>query len=510
MNIYVIYCHMLDTISITIQSGNGWNGCVAARREAGVAFWGPAGGDGGKGGDIILKASKDEQTLINFRQYSHLTAQNGQDGMIKDRYGANAPDKIAIVPIGTVVKDMKTWHILVQFTQDKQEYVIARGGKGGAGNIHFKNAVLQYPNFALLGEPGMMREIQLELQMLGDVGLIGTPSVGKSSLINTCCATRVKTADYHFTTLQPNIGIASVEGRSFSMVDIPGLVQGAASGKWLGNEFLRHILKARIFALVVDIDSYELGFEKLTTVFDEIILYIRQRFIGSTEFGEKIDDIILSLETEEDGYLILHCIAQRGDKQEVLFQKAIHIIANKYDMVNDLEIAQEFTKALATHIQQHFKTQWGRDISQKDLLHNTFIVSAATHYGIAEWTKTLANMITQREIKYTYLFDTVITHTEHHEFVTDVTENELDTLIEQGYIDSSSSRAKIWEIWDPEICRLVNILPWGNDQAEYRFWNVMLKKKYLSDFEKAKILHGDILKVMSYYSGVEDKYIMYI
>ena len=261
---------------------------------------------------------------------------------------------------------------------------------------------------------------------------------------------------------------------------------------------------------MVDIDSYELGFDKLTTVFDEIIIYIRQRFVGSTEFGEEIDDITLSLETEEDGYLILHCLAQRGEKSEVLFQKAIHIIANKYDMVNDLEIAQEFTKSLATHIQHHFKTKWGRDISQKDLLHNTFIVSAATHYGIPEWTKTLANMITQREIKYTYLFDTVITHTEHHKFITDVTEHELDTLIQEGYLDPASSRAKVWEIRDPEICRLVNILPRSNEQAEYWFWNVMLKKKYLSDFEKAKILHGDILKIMSYYSGVENKYIMYV
>ena len=124
-------------------------------------------------------------------------------------------------------------------------------------------------------------------------------------------------------------------------------------------------------------------------------------------------------------------------------------------------------------------------MSQKDLLHNTFIVSAATHYGIKEWTKTLANMITHREIKYTYLFDTVMTQEIHHEFIKDVTDEDLEKLLEEGYIDSSSSRAKVWEIREPEICRLVNILPWGNSQAEYWFWNVMLKKKYLSVFEKA-------------------------
>lgn len=169
--------------------------------------------------------------MIEFRQRSMILAQDGQDGMIKDRYGANAPDKVIVVPIGTIIKDIQSGMIIFQFTQDREEYTVAKGGKGGAGNIHFKTAVNQYPNFALLGEPGHTRELKLELQMLGDVGLIGTPSVGKSSLINTCCATKVKTADYHFTTLEPNIGICSSESTTFSMVDIPGLVEGASSGK---------------------------------------------------------------------------------------------------------------------------------------------------------------------------------------------------------------------------------------------------------------------------------------
>lgn len=501
---------MLDTITITVQSGKGGDGCVAARREAGVPFWGPAGWDGGRWGDIIFRASKDEQTLIEFRQRSTILAQNGQDGMIKDRYGANAPDKIVIVPVGTIIKDMQSGIIIFQFTTDGEEYTVAKGWKWWAWNIHFKNSVNQYPNFALLGEPGQTRELQLELQMLGDVGLIGTPSVGKSSLINTCCATKVKTADYHFTTLEPNIGICSSEPTTFSMVDIPGLVEWASSGKWLGNEFLRHILKARIFALVVDIDSYEAGFEKLTTVFDEIIMYIQQRFVGSTEFGDAISSIEMSLQTEEDGFLILHCIAHMGTVSDVLFQKAIHIVANKYDMVNDLEIAQEFIQELTGYLSQHFQSKRWRTVGQEELLAHTFIVSAATHYGIKDWTAALATLIKHREIKYTYLFDTVTTHKITHEFISDVTESDLDNLLEEWYIDSASSRAKVWEIRDPEICRLVNILPWGNAQAEYRFWNVMMKKKYLSDFEKVGILHGDVLKIMSYYNGVDDRYIMYV
>lgn len=265
--------------------------------------------------------------------------------------------------------------------------------------------------------------------MLGDVGLIGTPSVGKSSIINTCCATKAKTAEYHFTTLEPNIGICDLAQTTFSFVDIPGVVEGASAGKGLGNEFLRHILKARIFALVVDMDSYEASFEKLTTVFDEIILYIHQRFVGSTEFGEAIESVNLELKVE-DGYIILECIVEIGGTTELLFQKAIHIVANKYDMVNDPEIAKEFTSALASHISNHFQSKRGRSVSAKDLLKNTFVVSAATHEGIEIWTNALAHMIKNREIKHIFLFDTVATETIAHERITDVTENELDKLIE--------------------------------------------------------------------------------
>lgn len=500
---------MLDTIAVTIKSGKWGDWCVAARREAGVPFGWPAGGDWGKWGDIIFRASKDEQTLAWFRHHNKIEAQDGQDGMIKDRYGANAENKTVVVPIGTIVKHTLSGHILFQFTQDGQEYIVAKWGKWGAGNIHFKNSVNQYPTFALQGEPGQEFEIWLELQMLGDVGLIGTPSVGKSSLINTCCATKAKTAEYHFTTLEPNIGICDKESTTFSMVDIPGLVEGASAGKGLGNEFLRHILKSRIFALVVDMDTYESSFQKLTTVFDEIIQYIHQRFVGSKEFGEPIENVKLDLKTE-DGYIILECIVEIWGKTELLFQKAIQIVANKYDMVNDEDIAGEFVQALTNHIQSHFKSQRWWTVSQSDLLHNTFVTSAATHYGISNWTQALAHMIESREIKHVYLFDTVATETITHERIKDITEDELDKLLEYGYVDKSSSRAKVWEIRDPEICRLTNILPRGNEQAEYRYRNIMMKKKYLSDFEKAGMMHGDIMKIKSYYTGYDDKYIMYV
>ncbi len=500
---------MLDVISIVIKSWKWWNGCVAARREAGVPFGGPAGWDGGRGWNVILQASKDEQTLTRFRHHPLIEAQSGQNGMIKDRYWANAEHTIAYVPIGTVVKDGQSGRILFQFLEDKEQYVVANGGKGGAGNIHFKNAVNQYPDFALLGEPGQELSIMLELQMLGDVGLIGTPSVGKSSIINTCCATKAKTADYHFTTLEPNIGICERVSPSFSMVDIPGLVAGASSGKWLWNEFLRHILKARIFALIVDMDSYEAGFEKLTIVFDEIISYIRQRFVGSHDFGKEITEVILDL-TSRDRHLILSCTVMMDGQEELLFEKAIHILANKYDMINDPEVAQELMRALIAHLHTHFVSVYWRTVST-DILHaNSFIVSAATHHGIDEWTSALARLIESDTVEYVHLFDRVQVEEIKHDLITDVTERDLPMLLAEWYIEHSSSRIKVWEIRDPEICRLVNILPRWKDQAEHRFRNVMMKKRYLSDFEKVGMMHGDVMKIMSYYSGHDDKYIMYV
>lgn len=207
---------------------------------------------------------------------------------------------------------------------------------------------------------------------------------------------------------------------------------------------------------------------------------------------------------------MMEAFAQLDSEQRILFQKVIHLVANKYDMVLDEEIAKEFIHSLAQHLSDHFHNKRGRQVQADHLVKASYIVSAATHYGIQQWIDALAQIIAHRDISYTYLFDTVAIGQEQHEFITDITEQDLPMLLEQGYIESSSRQAKVREIWDEELSRLVNILPWGNTQAEYRFWNVLLKKKYFSDFEKAGILHGDILKVMSVYSGVEHKYIMYV
>lgn len=510
---------MLDICAVVIQSWKWGDGAVAARREAGVPFGGPAGWDGGVWGSVIMQASKDEHTLSRYRYHTKLIAKNGEDGRIKDQYGADADDLTLLVPIGTLIKERQSGRILFQFTEDGQEYMVAKWGRWWAGNIHFANAVQQYPNFALYGEPGQKKEILLELQMLGDVWLVGTPSVGKSSLINSCCATRSKTAEYHFTTLEPTIGICDQVENSFSIVDIPGLIWWASEGKWLWNEFLRHVLKSKVFALVADMSRYEQSFWELTTVIDEILLYIRQRFVGSTEFGDTIEHIELVVNNEmtslavghDHQYIVFSCLATSANRTWKIFDKAIQILANKYDMVSDEEISQEFIKALCAHLQHHLDDRrWlQRDVA--DILANSFVVSAATHYGIHSWISTVSTLVHTLPLKTMTLLDTVAVEEDDHRKVIDRTSQEIDFLAEEWYIDPrTSKRVKVREIYDDEITRLVFTLPRGNDQAEHRFRQVMMKQKHLTEFERLGIVHGDILKIRSCYDGQEDKYVMYV
>ncbi len=501
---------MLDTIKISVTSGKWGDGCVAARREAGAAFGWPAGGDGGSGGAIIFRGSSNEHTLSRFRHHTHIIAKEGEWGKIKDQYGSNADDLIVDVPLGTIIKDTRSGRIITQLLRHDELYTLAPGGKGGVGNIHFKNAVNQYPTFALYGEPGISQDITLELQMLGDIGLIGVPSVGKSSIINTCCHTKAKIAAYHFTTLEPNIGIHDGWEYSFTMIDIPGLIEWAADGKWLGNDFLRHILKAKIFALVSDISRYETSFGELTTVIGEILTYIRQRFVGSHEYGDEILSLDYSMHLTPQWSVMLRVIAQSVHRTRVLFEKLLVIVANKYDMVNDPEIAQEYLKALVAHCVRYLHdTRW-LSMSETNLLASSSIISAATHHGIDERCTAMGRMIHDNEVSHMALFDTVDQDKVFHTKISDVTETMRPWLIEQWYIDHvTSSRTKIWQIRDREICRLTNIIPRGNDQAEDWYWRVLTKQNHIKEFEKKGVLNGDVLQIMSYYPGTDDKFILY-
>ena len=247
----------VDTARITVKAGSGGNGAVAFHREKYVAAGGPDGGDGGRGGSVILEINEHMSTLMDFRYKRKYTAANGTDGGGKRCTGRNGADLVLRVPRGTIIRDAATQEIIHDMSDDAP-FILCRGGRGGWGNQHFATPTRQVPRFAKAGYPGESREVVLELKLLADVGLVGFPNVGKSTLLSVVSRAQPKIANYHFTTLFPNLGVVYVEeGVSFVMADIPGIIEGAADGAGLGHDFLRHIDRCRLLIHVVDVSGSE-------------------------------------------------------------------------------------------------------------------------------------------------------------------------------------------------------------------------------------------------------------
>jgi len=248
----------IDTAKIYVKAGNGGNGIVSFRREKYIPAGGPDGGDGGKGGDIVFVVDEGANTLVDFRYKRHFKAESGQDGGSSNKTGRSGEDLIIKVPPGTIVKDAETGRVLADLVNPGQSAVIARGGKGGKGNQHFATPTRQAPAFSQRGEPGEERWVILELKLLADVGLIGYPNVGKSTILASVSAAKPKIANYPFTTLNPVLGVVRLDNEtSFVLADIPGLIEGAHQGVGLGHEFLRHIERTKVLIHVVDVSGIE-------------------------------------------------------------------------------------------------------------------------------------------------------------------------------------------------------------------------------------------------------------
>ncbi len=253
---------LVDEAEITVTAGNGGNGCVSFRREKFIPLGGPDGGDGGKGGDVWLQADENLNTLVDFRHQKQFRARRGEGGMGSQMYGKGGEDEVIPVPVGTVVHNVDTDEVIGDLTEHGQRLLVARGGHGGLGNMHFKSSVNRSPRRSTPGGEGEQRTLRLELKLLADVGLLGFPNAGKSTFIRAVSAATPKVADYPFTTLYPNLGVVSVEPhRSFVIADIPGLIEGAADGAGLGSVFLRHVQRTRLLLHLVDIAPMEGGVE---------------------------------------------------------------------------------------------------------------------------------------------------------------------------------------------------------------------------------------------------------
>ncbi|QSX77304.1 Obg family GTPase CgtA [Agrilutibacter solisilvae] len=253
---------LVDEAEIQVTAGDGGNGCIGFRREKFIPLGGPDGGDGGEGGSVWLLADENLNTLVDFRHQKTFRARRGENGMGRQMYGKAGDDLTITVPVGTVVTNVETDEVIGDLTQHGDRLLVAKGGKGGLGNMHFKSSINRSPRRALPGLPGEERALKLELKLLADVGLLGFPNAGKSTFIRAVSAATPKVADYPFTTLYPNLGVVSVEAhRSFVIADIPGLIEGAADGAGLGAQFLRHLQRTRLLLHLVDIAPMEGGVE---------------------------------------------------------------------------------------------------------------------------------------------------------------------------------------------------------------------------------------------------------
>lgn len=247
----------IDEVSLELIAGTGGDGCLAFRREKFVEMGGPFGGNGGRGSDIIFKVDEGLNTLVDLRYQKQIKGKKGENGQGKGMHGKGAEDVIIKVPLGTVVTDLDTGFILADLTTKDDEVIICKGGRGGRGNIAFATRSNPAPNFAENGEPGEERRVKVELKLLADVGLVGLPSVGKSTIISKISAAKPKIAAYHFTTLKPNLGVVKSKNSSFVVADLPGLIEGASQGDGLGDQFLKHIERTRIIAHIIDMGATE-------------------------------------------------------------------------------------------------------------------------------------------------------------------------------------------------------------------------------------------------------------
>lgn len=329
----------IDVAKIELKAGKGGDGSVAFRREKYEPSGGPAGGDGGDGGSIIIVGDKDIKTLMDYSYKSIYKAENGGDGRNKKQFGKKGEDLILKVPVGTLIKDYDTDTVIYDVKHDKEEFVICKGGKGGKGNVHFKSSIRQAPRFAEPGTKGEEKTIKLELKLLADVGLIGLPNVGKSTLLSIMSNARPKIANYHFTTLEPNLGVCKVGEKSFVLADIPGLIEGASEGMGLGHDFLKHIERTKILVHVLDISGSEgrnpiedfelinselasynikLNDKKMLVVLNKTDLGAEDNIKEFREkYSDKVDEIVeISAATTENVDKLMYLIADTLDSIE--------------------------------------------------------------------------------------------------------------------------------------------------------------------------------------------------
>ena len=363
----------VDTAKVFIQAGKGGNGAVSFRRELYIEKGGPDGGDGGRGGNVIFKATKDLNTLLNFRYKPELKAKNGENGSKRNKTGKTGENLIVKVPVGTLVK--KEGIVLADLDIDGKEVIIANGGDGGFGNAHFKSSVRQTPRVAELGEAGETFEADLELKLLADIGLVGFPNAGKSTFLSVVSNARPEIANYAFTTLTPNLGVTSIDDSNLLIADIPGLIEGASEGKGLGDAFLRHVERTSVLLHLIDIDEedpakqYQIIREELAKYQPELL--DRPELIALTK-SEGIDEELKSYQVEKikqvapnSQIFVISSVAHQGLK-ELLRALKIEVDNYRLQSKKEEENNDEADLPIITLSQAEVENSWYADYLEEE------------------------------------------------------------------------------------------------------------------------------------------------
>lgn len=430
----------VDQIKIEAHAGKGGDGMVAFRREKYVPNGGPAGGDGGHGGSIVLKVDEGLRTLMDFRYHRIFKAKNGGNGMNKQMTGPSALDTVIAVPQGTTVRDLDTGQIIGDLVENGQELVIAQGGRGGRGNIHFASAKNPAPEIAENGEPGEDRYLELELKMLADVGLIGFPSVGKSTLLSVVTGAKPKIAAYEFTTLVPNLGMVMLpDGRDFAMADMPGLIEGASKGIGLGLKFLRHIERTRVLLHLVDMSSE-----------DENQAIDRYRQINQ----------------------------ELANYDPELLKRPQIVVATKMDLPNAEKNLAVFQKQLATD----------KSLEKQPAI---FPISAVTHQGVQKLMQLTADLLDQ-----TPVFDSE----SHDEQLTPEYEAAGKKFQDAQGPDFTISKDDdgTWVLGGEKLLRLFDMTDLTHEQSQLRFARQMRQMGVDDALREKGIQDGDMVRIRKF------------
>lgn len=506
MNIYSLKMIMKfwDRVKVKVMAWDGGNGCTSWRKEKYIAYGWPDGWDGWKWWDIFFEADEWLSSLIDLHYRKQIKSWRWEHGRWSDQYWENADDVIVKVPVGTIIKDINSWEILWTLLKHWEKIVVARGGRWWWGNIHFKNSVKQYPDFSMYWEPGEEREIEAELQLIWDVTLIWFPSVGKSSIINTLSNSRAKVAEYSFTTLVPNLWVVKHKNKDFVLVDVPWLIEWSWNGRWLWNEFLRHILKSKIWTFVLDVDRYEDSFKELKTLKNELETFVKIKVKEEFNFDEG-SNIKFSYE-KYTRWLIMKVYLD----DKLLFSKFILFVLNKVDLAQDKEILDEFMKELVKNVNLIFLND-KESISSDSI----FQVFAGNKNLFEDYLNLVVDLLDIKLNQDTILDDYlqpkwgyIKQEKKIEPYVKDITDIEMDFLIENWYLEEEKAEnLRVFEVWNKKLAYYSYILPWGNKEAEMLFFDVM-KWEWISKWlEQNWVMIWDILKIKSPYSWKEDRYI---